>query len=58
MYLVFFFWLIFAPSFKHIVSRKLTEFQVVASENPDISTVAVTCELNVKQEVLVTIEKQ
>ena len=46
MYLVFFFWLIFAPSFKHIVSRKLTEFQVVASENPDISTVAMTCELN------------
>lgn len=43
MYLVFFFWVIFAPSFKHIVSRKLTDFQVVGSEKPDISTVAVTC---------------
>ena len=43
MYLVFFFWVIFAPSFKYIVSRKLTGFQVVGSEKPDISTVAVTC---------------
>ena len=43
MYLVFFFWVIFAPSFKYKVSRKLTDFQVVGSEKPDISTVAVTC---------------
>lgn len=42
-YLVFFFWVIFAPSFKYKVSRKLTDFQVVGSEKPDISTVAVTC---------------